>query len=68
MAKDKVKDCFKSAIKDEEKGKKHKGLLIVEKNNQKAEEYAKKAKTNLLLCELSWKSLDIRYQSLKYLV
>jgi len=23
-----VKDCFSSALKDEEKGKKHKGLLL----------------------------------------
>ena len=47
-----VKDCFVNALKDEEKGKKHKGLLFVGKDNQKAEEYVRKAKTNLGLCDL----------------
>ena len=31
-----VKDCFVNAQKDEEKGKKHKGLLFVGEDNQKA--------------------------------
>lgn len=48
----KVRDCLKSAVKDEEKGRKHKGLLIVQKDNEKAEEYIKKAKTNLESCEI----------------
>ena len=48
----KVNDCFSSARKDEEKNKKHKGLLIIEKDNKKAEEYIKKAKKNLELCEI----------------
>ena len=48
----KVRDCFSSAKKDEEKGRKHKGLLFVGKDNKKAEEYIKKAKTNLEICEL----------------
>ena len=47
-----AKDCFVNALLDEKKGKKHKGLLVVTKNNQKAEEYIVKAKTNLQSCEL----------------
>ena len=48
----KVKDCFIIAIKDEKKGKKHKGLLITPPDDKKAEEYLAKAKTNLELCDL----------------
>lgn len=50
--KPKVHDCFLSAKKDEEKGKKHKGLLLVGREDKKAEEYIQKAKTNLGICEL----------------
>ena len=46
-----VKDCFSNAIKDEKKGKKHKGLLITKIDNKIAEEYIKKAKLNLELCD-----------------
>ena len=46
-----VKDCFSSALKDEEKGKKHKGLLVIKPDNKVAEEYIKKAKLNLELCD-----------------
>jgi len=42
--KQKVFECFFSASKDEERGKKHKGLLFVGKDDKKAEEYVKKAK------------------------
>ena len=45
-----VRDCFVSAIKDEKKGKKHKGLLITSKDEKKAKEYLAKAKRNLELC------------------
>jgi len=48
----KVRDCFLTARKDEEKGKKHKGLLIVDKDDNKAKEYINKAKDNLLMCDL----------------
>lgn len=48
----KVYECFSSAKKDEDKGKKHKGLLFVGKDDKKAEEYIKKAKTNLGICGL----------------
>jgi uncharacterized protein (UPF0332 family) len=46
-----LKDCFTSAIKDENKGNKHKGLLETKKDNKIAEEYIKKAKLNLELCD-----------------
>lgn len=48
----KVFECFSIAKKDEEKGKKHKGLLLVGTNDKTAEEYLQKAKTNLGLCDL----------------
>ena len=47
-----VRDCFVLAIKDEKKGKKHKGLLISKQDNKIAEEYIAKAKINLQLCDL----------------
>lgn len=49
---DKTKDCFSSAKKAEEKGRKHKGLLIVKPDDKEAEQYIAKAKTNLRTCEL----------------
>jgi len=48
----KTRDCFVSAKKSEEKHKKHKGLLVTDKDDKKAEEYVEKAKTNLRTCEL----------------
>lgn len=48
----KVKECFISAKKDEERGKKHKGLIIIGKDNKTAEDFVQKAKKNLELCEL----------------
>ncbi len=47
-----IRDCFFFAEHDEKQGKKHKGLLIVGKNDGKAEEFLQKAKTNLLSCDL----------------
>ncbi len=38
-------------MKDEKKGKKHKGLLITSPDYKKAEEYLAKAKRNLELCD-----------------
>ncbi len=52
IIKQKIFECFLFARKDEEKGKKHKGLLFVGKDDKKAEEYVQKAKVNLSLCEL----------------
>lgn len=48
----KTRDCFLSAKKAEEKGRKHKGLLVIGRDDKKAEEYVEKAKTNLRTCEL----------------
>lgn len=48
----KIRECFESAKKDEEKGKKHKGLLIVEPSLKKAEEYLDKARDSLRFCEI----------------
>jgi len=47
----KVRECFLNAKKDEEKGKKHKGLLVIEPNHEQALEYMGKVKRNLLWCE-----------------
>lgn len=46
-----VKDCFSNALKDEQKGKKHKGLLKIKPDKKEAEEYIIKAKKNLELCK-----------------
>lgn len=46
-----VKECFASALKDENKGRKHKGLLKVKPNLKQAEGYILKAKKNLELCK-----------------
>lgn len=51
MKLDEVKDCFASAIKDEKKGRKHKGLLAISTDGQKAREYLAKARANLELCD-----------------
>ena len=48
----KIRECFESAKKDEERGKKHKGLLIVEPSLKKAEEYLDKARDGLRFCEI----------------
>ena len=52
MILDNLRECFSNALKDEKKGKKHKGLLVVKPNAKEAEEYIIKAKKNLELCRL----------------
>ena len=47
-----IRACFESARKDEEKGKKHKGLLIVAPSPEKAKDYLGKAKDSLRFCEM----------------
>ena len=49
---EKLQECFKGAIKDEQKGKKHKGLLIVEPSVEKAKDYLDKARDGLRFCDL----------------
>ena len=67
-----VKDCFSNAIKDEKKGKKHKGLLIGKPNEKMAEGYLTKAKLNIQLSELYKKNgfdymiPEARYYTLYY--
>ncbi len=56
-----LKECFKTAEKDEKRGKKHKGLLLVKPDNKSAEEYIKKAKVELELCEI-YKQKGIDYK------
>lgn len=51
MKDDEVEKCFSDAIKEEKKGRKHKGLLILEPDDKKACEYLNKAKKNLELCD-----------------
>src|SRR3989338_7880028 len=46
----KIKDCFTAAKKDEDKGKKHKGLAIITPNHAQALEYLSKAKDSIRLC------------------
>ena len=60
-AKPKVYECFSSAKRDEEKGKKHKGLIFIGKDDKKAEEYVQKAKTNLGICDL-YKKQQLDYK------
>ncbi len=46
-----LKDCFLNALKDEKKGKKHKGLLVGEQDTERAKEFLIKAKMTLELCD-----------------
>jgi len=46
-----LKECFRNAKSDEEKGIKHKGLLFKKPNNEEAKGYIEKAKRELELCE-----------------
>jgi len=50
--KDEVRECFISALDEEKKGKKHKGLLVTKSDDKKASECISKAKANLELCSL----------------
>ena len=43
-------ECFASAEKDEQKGRKHKGLLFTKPNRQEAQGFIVKARKNLELC------------------
>lgn len=46
-----LKECFAQALKEEKKGMKHKGLLIIKPSTEKAKEYIEKAKESLSFCE-----------------
>jgi uncharacterized protein (UPF0332 family) len=47
-----IRECFELARREEEKGKKHKGLLVVEPSSKKAEEYLDKARDSLRFCDI----------------
>ncbi len=46
----KLRECFKLAKHDEEKGKKHKGLILIKPDDNEAKDYLKKAKDHLEVC------------------
>lgn len=46
-----IRECFRNAKREDEKGKKHKGLLLGNTDVKKAEEYITRAKDNLKFCE-----------------
>ncbi len=50
MEKNELRDCFRSAIKGDSLGKKHKGLLIKKLDDKLARKYLDKAKKNIELC------------------
>lgn len=47
-----VRECFKGAKRDDLKGMKHRGLLIIKPNQLLAEEYISKVKKNFEFCEV----------------
>lgn len=51
MIQEKVHECFATAEKDEQKGRKHKGLLLVKPDREEAKGFVLKAKKNLELCQ-----------------
>lgn len=51
MTKEKIYECFATAEKDEQKGRKHKGLLFTKLDQEVAKEFIVKAKKNLELCQ-----------------
>ena len=56
-----LRDCLKTAEKNELEGRKHKGLLFREPNIQVAREFIQKAKMELELCEI-YKQKGIEYK------
>jgi uncharacterized protein (UPF0332 family) len=56
-----VRECLRNAKKDDMKGKKHKGLLVVETDEARAKQYVSKAKANLELCDL-FRQRDLDYK------
>ncbi len=47
-----LRDCFRTAQKEEKKGRKHKGLLVGKPDDTSAREYIQKARMELELCEI----------------
>ncbi len=61
MSLEELKECFVNAKKTDNRGKKHKGLLLNKPNQLLAEEYIAKAKQNLSFCEF-YKSQGADYK------
>ena len=59
--KDILKDCFKLALKEEQKGIKHKGLLITKPNIEEAKGYLERAQESLKFCEI-YKKVEADYK------
>lgn len=49
---EKIKECFSTALNEEKKGKKHKGLLMTKPNVDVAKGFIERAKESLKFCEL----------------
>jgi len=47
-----LKECFATALKEEQKRKKHKGLLVTKPNIEMAQGYIERAQESLKFCEL----------------
>ncbi len=47
-----LKECFATALKEEQKGKKHKGLLVIKPSIEIAQGYIERAKESLKFCDL----------------
>jgi len=47
-----LKECFALALKEEERGKKHKGLIVTNFNIEEAKCYLEKAKESLEFCDI----------------
>jgi uncharacterized protein (UPF0332 family) len=59
--KDALRDCFRLALKEEEKGMKHKGLLIVEPSVEEAKKYLERAQESIRFCEI-YKKMEADYK------
>jgi hypothetical protein len=49
---DRVKECFEIAMKEEEKGKKHKGLIVSKPNVEESKNYLERAEEGLKFCDV----------------
>lgn len=57
-----LNDCFVTAKKIDDKGKKHKGLLLVKTDQNVAQAYLEKARVNLMLCD------DFKEKRIDYMI
>ncbi len=59
--KDTLKECFKRALQEEEKGIKHKGLLITHPNIEEAKRHLQRAQESLKFCEV-YRKMEADYK------